>query len=105
MSGESPRVTKLAVRPIGSGAERPYQATAKGAIGIARPTPPTSRQQLIVCAPLGQHGLCSVSAWLWVEEWQSDCIEGEIAANTKDPSRPRAINNIQAINWRFTGAM
>lgn len=99
MSGESPREEKRAVRHTGISAERPYQATDKGVVEMAMAMTPASRQQLIVCAPLGQHGfLCAVSARLSIEVWQSGCIDGGAAASTRDPCKPRAISTIQAMN-------
>jgi len=61
MSGESPREEKIAVRNCGVGTERPYQAKDGGVVVIATAARQTFRQQLSVCDPLGQHGLCEAS--------------------------------------------
>ena len=61
MSGVSTREEKGAVRNCGVGAERPYQANDGDVIVIATAARQTFRQQLSVCDPLGQHGLCEAS--------------------------------------------
>jgi len=67
MSGESPREDKLVVRHCGIGAERPYQTTDEGVIGMAITATQTSKQQLMACDPLGQHGLCEASEGISTE--------------------------------------
>jgi hypothetical protein len=59
MSGESPREEKLVVRHGGTSDEPGDKADDAGAIGMT--ARPISRQQLTVCVPVGQHGLCGDS--------------------------------------------
>jgi hypothetical protein len=99
MSGESPREEKVAARNCGVGALRPYQAKEGDVIVIATTARQTSRQQLSVYDPLGQHGLCETSEGLSAEVWQSGCINGATAVNaTRDPCRPIASITMRAMS-------
>ncbi len=57
ISGESPREEKLAFRHCGISAERPNQGNDDRLSGTPAIAGLTSRQQLTVCDPLGQHRL------------------------------------------------
>jgi hypothetical protein len=61
MSGESQREEKVAVRKVRAGAARPYQTKDGGDTVRATAARQASRQQLVVCTPLGQHDLCDVA--------------------------------------------
>ena len=87
VSGESSRDEKVAVGKLRSKVVRPYQIKAWGAVGTAVVDTQTSRQQLSMCDPLGQHGLGEASEpIISVAVWQSGCIQGVTAAKAaKDP--------------------
>ncbi len=61
MSGESPRVEKLAMRHRGISSERPNQATDDGVVtGTAITDAQASGQQFAVCEPPRQQCLCDM---------------------------------------------
>jgi hypothetical protein len=98
MSGESPWEANIAVWNGKARSLRPYQTKDAGDTVTATVARQTSRQQLAVCKPLGQHDL-EVSG-LAADVVQSDTI-AEAANATNDPCRPRARITIKAMSWRF----
>ena len=94
MSGESPREEKLVGRRCGIRIERPGQTVDDGmVIGLAITATQPSRQQLIGCDPLGQHGLCDVAS-----ARMDDATAADAAI---DPCRPRASSRIHTMSGRF----
>src|SRR5271156_4995338 len=101
MSGESPREENLVDRACGTSVVDPSQFSARGIVWATPATVPVqaSRQQPIVCWPLGQQESRDASECETAADWQSVDISGEIPAKaTTDPCRPMASITMTAMS-------
>jgi hypothetical protein len=96
MSGESPREEKVVVCNCRTDVARRCQTKAADDVVMATVVGQASRQQFVMCDPLGQHDEREAPALLSVAVWQSDCPGAPAAKAAKDPCRPMASIKIRA---------
>ena len=85
-------------------AVRPYQSEEAGDAATATAARQATRQQLMVCWPLGQQGVSGASDCAAAAVWQSVDIRGDVAKATSELCRPMTSIAIKAMSWRFMGS-
>jgi hypothetical protein len=103
ISGMSPREENAMLEDGRADAVRPYQSEDAGDTATAAAVRQATRQQLIVCWPLGQQEFSLASDWAAAAVWQSVDIRGDAAKATSELCRPMTSIAIKAMSRRFMG--